>query len=105
MRILMPRPGQSEFVENQVRLAGRDVVRNNTGRIWSCSILQCGQVKSSHRSMRNGAFGLPKLLPSGPAARHGSSSVSASANIFILLCYTNLLTALSCCDPIVNEHR
>src|ERR1039457_2817181 len=63
------------------------------GRISSCSFLQCGQVKSEYRSMRNGAAGLPTLLLSGPAARQGSIRASARANIFILLCYTKQLDA------------
>src|ERR1035441_7150492 len=63
------------------------------GKICSWSTLQCGQVKSEYRSMRNGAAGLPTLLLSGPAARQGSIRVSARANIFILLCYTKQLDA------------
>src|ERR1035441_716 len=63
------------------------------GKVCSWSTLQCGQVKSEYRSMRNGAAGLPTLLLSGPAARQGSIRVSARADIFILLCYTKQLDA------------
>src|ERR1019366_4622407 len=63
------------------------------GRICSWSVLQCEQVKSPNRSIRNGAAGFPTLLPSGPAARQGSITASARANIFILLCYTKRFDA------------
>src|SRR5450759_5205594 len=64
------------------------VQRSRLGMVFSWSSLQGGQVKSLYRAMRSGAAGFPTVLPPGPAARQGSITANARANIFILLCYT-----------------